>query len=59
MSQNKKECVMIENTNTQQADAERISSQELLKGNSKVVIEHNHVDYILRVTKENKLILTK
>lgn len=37
----------------------RIASEELLRGNSSLEIEHAGQRYLLRVTRENKLILTK
>lgn len=37
----------------------RIESDEILRGNSTVEIEHAGQRYLLRVTRENKLILTK
>lgn len=37
----------------------RIDSQQLLRGTSAVEIEHAGQCYLLRVTRENKLILTK
>ena len=37
----------------------RIESEEILRGNTTVEIEHAGQRYLLRVTRENKLILTK
>ena len=37
----------------------RIDSKELMRGNSALEIEHAGQRYLLRVTRENKLILTK
>lgn len=37
----------------------RVDSQELLRGAACVEIEHAGQCYVLRVTRENKLILTK
>lgn len=37
----------------------RIESQSLLEGGNLVMIEHAGVSYILRMTRNNKLILTK
>ena len=37
----------------------RIESETILRGNSTVEIEHAGQRYLLRVTRENKLILTK
>lgn len=37
----------------------RIESDEILRGNNTVEIEHAGQRYLLRVTRENKLILTK
>lgn len=37
----------------------RVESTEILRGNSAVEIEHAGQRYLLRVTRENKLILTK
>lgn len=43
----------------QNAQPGRVSSAELLRGQSTVEIEHAGQRYWLRVTRENKLILTK
>lgn len=40
-------------------DKLKLSSQELLQGTKELLIEHNGCCYCLRVTKQNKLILTK
>lgn len=37
----------------------RVESEEILRGNSAVEIDHAGQRYLLRVTRENKLILTK
>jgi hemin uptake protein HemP len=37
----------------------RINSEHLLKGQGRVVIVHNGEDYVLRITRQGKLILTK
>lgn len=37
----------------------RVSSEQLLQGATAVEIEHEGQLYVLRVTRENKLILTK
>lgn len=37
----------------------RVDSGDILRGNSAVEIEHAGQCYLLRVTRENKLILTK
>lgn len=37
----------------------RVESEEILRGFSTVEIEHAGQRYLLRVTRENKLILTK
>lgn len=37
----------------------RVDSKELMRGNSALEIEHAGQCYLLRVTRENKLILTK
>lgn len=37
----------------------RIESRELLSGSREVVIDHSGVEYRLRVTRNDKLILTK
>ncbi len=37
----------------------RVDSGDILRGNSAVEIEHAGQRYLLRVTRENKLILTK
>ncbi|MBV2121663.1 MAG: hemin uptake protein HemP [Candidatus Thiodiazotropha sp. (ex Ctena orbiculata)] len=48
---------------TKQADNNqsipRISSEELLKGQSRLIIEHQGSEYILNITRQGKLILTK
>lgn len=41
------------------ADRPRVDSQQLLQGSQAVEIEHAGQRYLLRVTRENKLILTK
>lgn len=41
------------------ASPNRIDSGEILRGASTVEIEHAGQRYLLRVTRENKLILTK
>jgi len=40
-------------------DRPRLSSEQLLRGSSAIEIEHAGQCYLLRVTRENKLILTK
>ena len=40
-------------------DRPRVDSQQLLRGAQAVEIEHAGQRYLLRVTRENKLILTK
>ena len=37
----------------------RVESREILRGHSAVEIDHAGQRYLLRVTRENKLILTK
>lgn len=37
----------------------RISSKELLAGERRLHIEHQGVDYLLQLTRQGKLILTK
>ncbi len=37
----------------------RLRSESLLKGQSRLVIVHNGDEYVLRVTRQGKLILTK
>lgn len=37
----------------------RLASGELLRGATSVVIEHDGVEYTLRLTRQNKLLLTK
>ena len=37
----------------------RLTSEEILRGSLAAEIEHGNQRYILRVTRENKLILTK
>ncbi len=41
------------------ADRPRVDSEQLLRGAPAVEIEHAGQRYLLRVTRENKLILTK
>jgi len=48
-------CPPAENT----ADRPRLDSEQLLRGAPTVEIEHAGQRYLLRVTRENKLILTK
>jgi hemin uptake protein HemP len=40
-------------------DWPRIESQQILRGHNTIEIEHAGQRYLLRVTRENKLILTK
>jgi len=40
-------------------NSRRLLSTELFKGNTVVEIEHASQRYLLRITRENKLILTK
>ncbi|MCG7872289.1 MAG: hemin uptake protein HemP [Candidatus Thiodiazotropha lotti] len=48
---------------TKQADTPisipRLSSESLLQGQSRLVIVHNGDEYILRITRQGKLLLTK
>lgn len=37
----------------------RVTSEELMRGNKELVIVHAGMEYRLRVTSQNKLILTK
>lgn len=37
----------------------RLNLKELLEDSRELIIEHNDQDYILRITRQNKLILTK
>jgi hemin uptake protein HemP len=37
----------------------KLSSRELFASKKEVVIEHKNETYVLRITKQNKLILTK
>jgi len=37
----------------------RLSSNELFDGKSRVVIEHGGIEYLLQITRQGKLILTK
>ena len=41
------------------ASRPRLESEQILRGNSAVEIDHAGQRYLLRVTRENKLILTK
>jgi hemin uptake protein HemP len=43
----------------QSADRHCIDSKTLLKGATALEIEHSGQRYVLRITRENKLILTK
>lgn len=43
----------------QLAQPRQVSSAELLRGRNTVEIDHGGQRYLLRVTRENKLILTK
>lgn len=40
-------------------DLPRISSRDLLRGGNLILIEHGQDRYVLRMTRNNKLILTK
>ncbi len=42
-----------------QPDLPRVQSRDLLQGNSLILIEHGGDRYYLRMTRNNKLILTK
>lgn len=44
---------------TQQFVGNDLTSENLLGGKSEVVIRHQNESYVLRLTKQNKLILTK
>ena len=46
-------------TGARSADVSVISSRELLGSNKRLCIEHNGELYTLRITSNNKLILTK
>ena len=37
----------------------RLRSNELFAGQSRLLIEHDGVDYLLQITRQGKLILTK
>lgn len=37
----------------------KVASADLLKGNRKIVIDHDGVEYTLHLTRQNKLLLTK
>lgn len=37
----------------------RLNSEKLLGGSNEVMIQHQNETYVLRLTKQNKLILTK
>ncbi len=39
--------------------APRVSSRDLLRGGNLILIEHGQERYVLRMTRNNKLILTK
>jgi hemin uptake protein HemP len=49
------------NTGSQQKikRPKRISSKDIFGGNIEVIIEHAGLEYRLRITRQNKLILTK
>jgi len=44
---------------SRQPDLPRVHSRDLLRGNSLILIEHGDDRYYLRMTRNNKLILTK
>lgn len=37
----------------------RVCSHELFEGQSRLLIEHNGIEYLLQITRQGKLILTK
>lgn len=41
------------------SDTPRVSSEVLFKNQSCLIIEHNGEEYVLRITRSGKLILTK
>lgn len=49
----------ITQTNTRSTADRSISSQDLFAGQKWIIIQHGQHEYQLRITKENKLILTK
>ena len=40
-------------------DLKRINSQEIFAGETQVLIQHGMAEYLLRITRQGKLILTK
>ena len=44
---------------TEQSSARSISSKALLAGENRLRIEHDGVEYLLQLTRQGKLILTK
>ena len=44
---------------SRQPDLPRVRSRDLLQGNNLILIEHGGDRYYLRMTRNNKLILTK
>ena len=58
-TQNKVERSDTKSDSSASADAGVISSRELLGSNKRLGIEHNGECYTLRITSNNKLILTK
>jgi hemin uptake protein HemP len=51
--------VLPSSPTTPAATLPRLGSEEILRGSNTVEIEHAGQRYLLRVTRENKLILTK
>lgn len=51
--------VLPSSPTTSAGNLPRIGSEEILRGSNTVEIEHAGQRYLLRVTRENKLILTK
>jgi hemin uptake protein HemP len=52
-------CLDLKPASIMSAQAERISSADLLRGCRKLLIDHAGETYTLQVTRQNKLLLTK
>ena len=58
LAENSRQASPISSTSSND-DPRQLSSQELFKGARELTILHNDQTYLLRLTKQNKLILTK
>lgn len=52
-------CVVVQESQDKRALVRAINSGHLLQGRQEIVIRHDGQEYRLRVTRQNKLILTK